>query len=69
MTGTGGLRRVPKNVFAEFQIPLPPLAIQEEIVAEIEGYQEEIENYKLKINSLEQDIKSAIDKVWGKEKN
>lgn len=57
MTGTGGLRRVPKDVIANFQIPLPPLSIQEEIVAEIEGYQKVIDgakaivaNYKPKID-------------------
>ena len=57
MTGTGGLRRVPKSVVADFEIPLPPLSVQEEIVAEIEGYQKIIdgaimvvENYKPKID-------------------
>jgi type I restriction enzyme M protein len=39
MTGTGGLQRVPRGYVEDFQIPLPPLEIQKEIVAEIEGYQ------------------------------
>jgi restriction endonuclease S subunit len=42
MTGTGGLQRVPKNYVEDFQIPLPPLEVQKEIVAEIEGYQKVI---------------------------
>ena len=57
MTGTGGLRRVPRDVVSDFQIPLPPLSVQEEIVAEIEGYQKIIDgaravvaNYKPKID-------------------
>lgn len=43
MTGTGGLQRVPRNFVENFQIPLPPLEIQKEIVAEIEGYQKVID--------------------------
>jgi len=43
MTGTGGLQRVPRNYVEDFQIPLPPLEIQQEIVAEIEGYQKVID--------------------------
>ncbi len=50
------------------KIPLPPLSIQEEIVAEIEGYQKKIENYKLKITEKEEEIKKRIAKVWGTEK-
>jgi type I restriction enzyme M protein len=53
MTGTGGLQRVPKGIVEEFQIPLPPLEVQHQIVAEIEGYQKIIggarqvlDNYK-----------------------
>ena len=39
MTGTGGLQRVPRSFVEEFQVPLPPLGAQREIIAEIEGYQ------------------------------
>ena len=42
MTGTGGLQRVPRDFVENFQIPLPPLEVQKEIVAEIEGYQKVI---------------------------
>ena len=57
MTGTGGLQRVPRATVEEFKIPLPPLAIQQEIVAEIEGYQkiidgarQVVENYRPRID-------------------
>ena len=43
MTGTGGLQRVPKGFVEQFPIPLPPLELQKEIVAEIEGYQKVID--------------------------
>jgi type I restriction enzyme M protein len=39
MTGTGGLQRIPKEFVSKYQIPLPPLEVQQEIVAEVEGYQ------------------------------
>jgi len=42
MTGTGGLQRVPRDYVENFQIPLPPLEIQKEIVSEIETYQKVI---------------------------
>ena len=42
MTGTGGLQRVPRDYVENFKIPLPPLEVQKEIVAEIEGYQKVI---------------------------
>ncbi len=37
-----GVRGVTRKFLAELQIPLPPLAMQQEIVAEIEGYQKVI---------------------------
>ena len=43
MTGTGGLQRVPRDYVENFQIPMPPLEVQQEIVAEIEGYQKVID--------------------------
>jgi type I restriction enzyme M protein len=56
MTGTGGLQRVPRGTLEAFKIPVPPLAIQQEIVAEIESYQkiidgawQVVENYRPRI--------------------
>ena len=43
MTGTGGMQRVTRRIVTESQIPLPPLEVQKEIVAEIEGYQKVID--------------------------
>lgn len=58
-------RSVPSQIFAEIQIPLPPLEVQKEIVAEIEGYQEEIRNYELQITKCRAKIAKAVNKVWG----
>ena len=53
------------KVLSGFQIPLPPLSIQQEIVAEIEGYQNEIGEAKIAIENCEGKIQSAIGRVWG----
>lgn len=50
MTGTGGLQRVPRDYVDNFQIPLPPLEVQKEIVAEIEGYQKVIDGARAVLN-------------------
>ena len=62
MTGTGGLRRVPKNAISDFQIPLPPLSVQEEIVNEIEGYQKIIDGAKMVVENYKPKI--DIDPEW-----
>ena len=62
MTGTGGLQRVPKNIIEEFQIPLPPLEVQHQIVAEIEGYQKVIDGARQVLDNYKPYI--AIDSTW-----
>jgi hypothetical protein len=58
------LPRIGWSSFAELQIPLPPLEVQKEIVAEIEGYQQEIRNYELEITKCREKIAKAVNKVW-----
>lgn len=65
MTGTGGLQRVPRDYVENFRIPLPPLEIQKEIVAEIEGYQEKIDELYKCISSERERIKSTVSRIWG----
>lgn len=57
MTGTGGLQRIPRDFISNFQIPLPPLSIQQQIVDKIENYQaitngakQVVQNYKPQID-------------------
>jgi len=54
---------------SEFQIPLPPLELQKEIVAEIEGYQNEIARLKRAIKDEEKKIQTTLARVWGEEKD
>ncbi len=53
MTGSAGQKRVPAEFIKNYKIPLPPLEIQQEIVAELENYpkiidgaRQVIENYR-----------------------
>lgn len=67
---TGGtFKELSTSNFKTLQIPLPPLSIQEEIVAEIEGCQKEIADLKRRIYENERKIKDRIAKVWGIEKS
>lgn len=65
MTGTGGLQRVPRDVLAEWQIPVPPsLDEQQAIVDEVLAEQALINANKKLITRFEAKIKAAIDWVW-----
>lgn len=66
MTGTGGLQRIPTSFVTKYKIPLPPIEIQEQIVAELDGYagiiagaKQIVQNWKPKID---------IDPAWEKVK-
>ncbi len=64
MTGTGGLQRVPKDFVANYQIPLPPLEIQREIVGRIEAERQIVEGNRELIQIYEAKIKQVIARVW-----
>ena len=51
----------------KIEIPHPSLEVQKEIVAEVEGYQKTIEEYKHKIEEEEGNIKRTINRLWGEE--
>lgn len=62
-TATGiGVRGITKKQLENIQIPLPPLAVQEEIVAEIEGYQKIIDGAKAVLAHYKPKI--DIDPDW-----
>ena len=52
------------SALAALQIPLPPLSVQEEIVAEIEGYQKVIDGARELIAQTEKKIKDTITHIW-----
>jgi len=53
------------GVMKRIPIPLPPLEIQEKIIAEIESERELIEANKKLIEIFEKKIKDKIGEVWG----
>ena len=67
MTGTGGLQRVPRAVVEGYQIPLPPLATQQAIVAEIEAEQALVAANRELIARFEKKIQATLARVWGEE--
>ena len=60
--GIPGLNR--SDVYAKHLLPIPPLEVQQEIVAEIEGYQKVINDAQVKIQQFERKSKAAIAAVW-----
>ncbi len=61
MRGAANVGMKPEDL-AQFQIPLPPLEEQEEIVAEIEGYQKVIDGARAVVENYRPRI--AIDPEW-----
>ncbi len=62
----GGQPSISQSTVKDQKIPLPPLAIQEEIVAEIEGYQKIIDGAKAVLEHYKPKI--DIDPDWEKRK-
>jgi len=62
---TGTISNINAQQYTSFRLPLPPLEVQKEIVAEIEGYQKEIESLKAEILSQEKNIQKSIGRIWG----
>ncbi len=61
--GIPGLNR--NDVYSNHKLPLPPLEIQREIAAEIEGYQKVIDGARAVAERMEDKIQAAIARVWG----
>jgi len=64
MTGTGGLKRVPKDFVKNYKISIPPLKIQKELVEKVEKEFEIIQGNKKLIESYTQKIEDRINKIW-----
>lgn len=53
--------------YSKIQIPLPPLEVQEQIVAEIEAEQKAIDECKKLIEKMQKKIETKISEVWGED--
>ena len=54
-------REITKTKFAELEIPLPPLEVQRELVAEIEGYQQVVDGLRQAIDKWKPQIATDLD--------
>ena len=61
---TGTLTNINAKQYSSFRFPLPPLEMQREIVAEIEGYQRVIEGAWAVAENFEKKISDAVGRVW-----
>ena len=59
---TGTLTNINAKQYASFRFPLPPLEVQKEIVAEIEGYQKVIDGARAVVDNYHSQI--AVDPEW-----
>ena len=58
----GTFKEISKTLFCQLQIPLPPLEVQKEIVAEIEGYQKVIDGARAVVENYRPHI--HVDPDW-----
>ena len=62
LSGGGAQPNISQKIIRDLEIPLPPLSIQEEIVAEIESYQKIIDGAKMVADNYKPKI--VIDPDW-----
>ena len=62
ISGTTSVAAIYQKEYLSIQIPLPPLSVQEEIIAEIEGYQKIIDGAKMVVENYKPKI--DIDPEW-----
>jgi type I restriction enzyme M protein len=57
--------KINQTIVEQIPIPLPPLAAQREIVAEIEAEQRLVEGNRQLIERMEQKIAATLARIWG----
>jgi type I restriction enzyme M protein len=60
-----GQSNINAKSLAAYPIPLPPLAVQREIVAEIEAEQRLVEGNRQLVERMEQKIAATLERIWG----
>jgi type I restriction enzyme M protein len=61
----GTFKEISKTNFCSLKVPLPPLEIQQEIVANIEAERKIVDGCRELIVKYEEKIKKVVDGVWG----
>jgi len=67
LAGGGAQPNISQTIIKTLKIPLPPLEIQEKIVAEIKAEQKAIEECKKLIKKMGKKIEVKIGEIWGEE--
>jgi type I restriction enzyme M protein len=62
MTGSGGQQRIPIDFVRNYKIPLPPLEIQQQIVAELSQYQKVIDGARMVVENYSSSL--TVDASW-----
>ena len=65
MTGTGGLQRVPKRFIEEYEIAVPSLEVQHDILAEFDNERTMVEGNRQLIERMEARVRDVVSRVWG----
>ena len=63
------LPRIGWQSFANLEIPLPPLEVQQTIVTEIEAEQSLVAANRELVERMEEKIRNAIGRVWDESNN
>lgn len=63
MTGTGGLKRIPREFVESYKIPVPSMEVQQQLVEEIRKEWNVVEANKSLIATLEEKIKNTISSL------
>lgn len=63
----GSMPKINQSIVERIPIPIPPLATQQAIVAEIEAEKNVVEANRQLVEIFERKIKDKIDEVWGRE--
>jgi type I restriction enzyme M protein len=61
----GSMPKINQTIIEQIPIPLPPLAVQREIVAEIEAEQRLVEGNRQLIERMEQKVAATLARIWG----
>ena len=65
---SGSMKNISKPQLLSLRIPLPPLEVQKEIVAEIEAEQAMVNANRGLIERMEKKIQATLTRVWGDDK-
>jgi type I restriction enzyme M protein len=64
---TGTLTNINAQQFSSFELPIPPLKVQRQIVADVGKEEQAVESCRNLVSTYEAKIKATIARLWGEE--